>query len=63
MFEKMAGSSGNVVGYKAVGTITASDYKKLEPEIKALVEKQGNLRMLFDVSEFKWEKLRHGYRN
>jgi hypothetical protein len=57
MFEKMAGSSGNVVGYKAVGTITASDYKKLEPEIKALVEKQGNLRMLFDVSEFKWEKV------
>jgi L-2-hydroxyglutarate oxidase LhgO len=57
MFEKMAGSSGNVVGYKAAGTLTAADYKKLEPEVKALVEKQGNIRMMFDMSEFKWEKV------
>ena len=57
MFEKMANSSGNVVGYKAVGTITKEDYKKLEPEIKALVEKQGSIKMLIDMSEFKWEKV------
>ncbi len=56
MFEKMADSSGNVVGYKAVGTLTATDYKKLEPEVKALVDKQGNIRMLMDMSQFKWEK-------
>jgi len=57
MFEKKPESSGNVVGYKAVGTLTAADYKKLEPEVKALVEKQGNIRMMFDMSEFKWEKV------
>jgi SpoIIAA-like len=57
MFEKMAQSSGKVVGYKAIGTITASDYKKLEPEVKSFVEKEGNIRMLFDLSDFKWEKL------
>ncbi len=56
MFEKMSESSGNVVGYKVAGTITASDYKKLEPEVKALIEKEGNIRMLFDMSGFKWEK-------
>jgi hypothetical protein len=57
MFEKMAESSGNVVGYKAIGKITASDYKKLEPEVKALVKKEGNVRMLFDMSDFQWEKV------
>jgi len=56
MFEKKPESSGNVVGYKAIGTLTASDFKKLEPEVKALVEKQGNIRMMYDMSEFKWEK-------
>jgi len=56
MFERMADSSGNIVGYKAIGTLTASDYKKLEPEVRTLVEKQGHIRMLFDMSEFKWEK-------
>ena len=57
MFEKLEGSSGNVVGYKAIGTITASDYLKLEPEVKALVEQEGNIRMLIDLSEFKWAKM------
>ena len=57
MIEKLAENSGNVVGYKAIGTITASDYQKLEPEFKALVEKEGNVRVLIDMSEFKWEKM------
>ena len=57
MFKKMAGSSGNVVGYKAIGEISASDYKELEPEVKALVKKEGNIRLLFDMTEFKWEKV------
>jgi hypothetical protein len=57
MIEKMPESSGRVIGYKAVGTITASDFKKLEPEVKSLVEKEGNVRMLFDLSDFKWEKI------
>ncbi len=56
MYEKMAESSGNIVGYKAVGTITDADNKKLETEVKALVEKQGNIRTMFDMSQFKWEK-------
>ncbi|MCJ7443618.1 MAG: STAS/SEC14 domain-containing protein [Methanotrichaceae archaeon] len=56
MMEKLAESSGNVVGYKAIGKITASDYMKLGPEVKALVEKEGNIRMLFDLTDFKWEK-------
>ena len=57
MIKKLGESSGNVIGYKAIGTITASDYMTLEPEVRALVEKEGNIRMLIDLSEFKWEKM------
>jgi SpoIIAA-like len=57
MFEKLAESSGNVVGYKAIGEITASDYKILEPEVKAFVENKGNIRLLFDLTDFRWEKV------
>jgi hypothetical protein len=57
MFEKLAESSGNIVGYKAIGILTASDYLKLEPEVKALVEKEGNICLLIDLSEFKWAKM------
>jgi len=57
MIQKLAESSGNVVGYKAIGVITASDYLKLEPEVRDLVEMEGNVNMLIDMTEFKWEKL------
>jgi hypothetical protein len=57
MIQKLAESSGNVVGYKAIGEITASDYLKLEPEVRDLVEKEGNVRMLIDLTEFQWEKM------
>ena len=57
MIEKLAESSGNVVGYKAIGVITATDYLKLEPEVRDLVEKEGNVNMLIDLTDFEWEKL------
>ena len=57
MIEKLAESSGNIIGYKAIGTITALDYRKLEPEVRSLVEKEGHIRMLIDLSDFKWEKM------
>lgn len=37
--------------------ITAADYLKLEPEVRDLVEKEGNIRMQIDPTEFQWEKL------
>jgi len=57
MFEKLKDSSGNVIGFKAIGTITASDYHELVPEVRSLVAKEGNIRLLFDLSNFKWEKI------
>ena len=29
----------------------------MEPEVKALVEKKGNIRSMFDMTDFKWEKI------
>jgi SpoIIAA-like len=55
MFEKLAESSGNVVGYKAVGKLTKSDFEGIEPEVKALVEKEGTICILFDMAGYKGE--------
>jgi hypothetical protein len=70
MFEKLAESSGNVVGYKAVGKLKPSDFKALEPEVKALIEqdrikkqyqyREGSIRLLFDMAEYKGETVRVG---
>ena len=58
MIEKLVESSGNVVGYKAIGTITGPDYtQKLVPEVRELIERYGKIRMLIDLSDFEWEKM------
>ena len=57
MFEKMSESSGNVIGFKVVGTITKTDYDTLVPEVEALVGREGEFRLLLDMTEFKWEKV------
>jgi hypothetical protein len=57
MMEKMVESSGNVLGYKFTGTINVDDIKKMEPEVDALVQKEGNVRILFNMTGFKWEKI------
>lgn len=58
MFEKLSESSGNVVGYKIVGKLEPSDFEKLEPEVKALVEKEGTIRLLFDMAGYEGESAR-----
>ncbi len=55
MFEKLAESSGNAVGYKATGKLSKSDFEGLEPQVKALVEKEGKIRILFDMTGYKGE--------
>lgn len=58
MFEKMSKSSGNVIGYKAIGKLTPADYEKLVPEVEELVKQVGNFRMLMDLEEFQWETVK-----
>lgn len=57
MFEKMNESAGNVAGYRVVGKITKDDYESLVPEVEALVEQEGNIRLLLDMEQFKGEEV------
>jgi hypothetical protein len=56
VFEKMTESSGNAIGYKVVGAITKADYEQMMPEVEALVQNEGNIRLLLDMEEFRTEK-------
>lgn len=55
----MSESSGKAVGYRAAGAITEADCEKLFPEIRSLIEKEGTIRILFDMSAFKGFEIRH----
>ncbi|MBU1118804.1 STAS/SEC14 domain-containing protein [Patescibacteria group bacterium] len=52
MFEKLPESLGNVVGYKATGTLSDADYKKLIPELDSLINEKGEIGLLLDFEEF-----------
>ncbi len=58
MFEKLSERSGSVVGYNGVGTLAPSDYEQLEPEFRALVEREGSIRLLFDMAGYKGETVK-----
>jgi len=34
------------------------DNEKMEPEVNALVQKEGNVRILFSLTGFKWEQIK-----
>ena len=57
MIEALAGSSGNVLGYKVSGDVTKEDYAVLDPAVAAVVEHYGGVRLLLDMTEFHWEKV------
>ena len=57
MIEKLEQSSGNVIGYKMIGKIKKKDYPPMVAEIEALVEENGEINLLMDLTEFKWEKV------
>ena len=57
MIEKLEQSTGNVLGYKIAGTIGKEDYAVMVPEVEALIEQKGQINILLDMTEFKWEKV------
>jgi len=57
MIEKMDESEGNVLGFKAIGTITKADYDVLIPEVQTIVDKEGSFSLLLDLTQFQWEGL------
>ncbi|MFQ5426221.1 MAG: STAS/SEC14 domain-containing protein [Gaiellales bacterium] len=57
MIEKLDRSAGSVLGVKCVGSITKDDYGILVPAVESVVDEHGSVRLLIDVSEFRWEKI------
>ncbi|MEA3336995.1 MAG: STAS/SEC14 domain-containing protein [Chloroflexota bacterium] len=57
MITKFEQSSGNTIGYKISGTISKDDYAVMVPEAEALVDQEGDINMLLDLSEFHWEEI------
>ena len=57
MITKMSESKGNILGLKIIGDITKEDFKILEPEVQALVDKEGSIFLLLDMTQFKWEDI------
>lgn len=57
MFQEMSESEDNVLGFRVVGDVTKDDYSTLVPEVEAAVEEYGSIRLLFDLTNFKWEKV------
>jgi hypothetical protein len=57
MIQQIGQSEDNVLGYRVIGDVTKEDYANLEPAVKAAVAEYGAVRLLFDLSEFKWEKI------
>ena len=52
MIEIMAESSGNIIGIKAIGTLTDADYQEmLIPNLEGLFAQYRKLRMLFYMGE------------
>jgi hypothetical protein len=58
MLEKLSESSGSVVGYKVQGKVTAADYRQLDPEVQALVDKYDSVCLLLDLQEFGGEEVK-----
>ncbi len=57
MIETMDQSEDNVLGYRCVGEITKDDYATLTPAVESAIKSYGTIRLLFDLTEFKWEKV------
>ncbi|VAV82315.1 hypothetical protein MNBD_DELTA01-654 [hydrothermal vent metagenome] len=52
MIEKLDRSAGKMVGYKISGKLHDEDYKKFVPEIEAVIEKEGPVRVLLVMRDF-----------
>ena len=57
MIQQIGQSEDNVLGYRIIGDITKDDYTQLVPTVEAAVKEYGAIRLLFDLSDFTWEKV------
>lgn len=57
MIEKMERSHDNVLGFRISGDVTRADYEVLEPPVQGGIKTSGSVRVLLDMTDFRWEKV------
>ena len=56
MIETMEKSTSACLGYKLYGSVTSADYLTLNPAVAAALKANGSVSLLFDMTDFTWEK-------
>jgi hypothetical protein len=51
MIKKLERSSGKVYGVEVSGALTVEEYRKYEPELEAIIEKEGKINVLVIVKD------------
>ncbi|MHC1595065.1 MAG: SpoIIAA family protein [Methanotrichaceae archaeon] len=51
MFEKLDGSSGKVIGFRASGRLKDADYKEIAPQFEKAIEESGKIRVLWEMGD------------
>jgi len=57
MLSTMERSTDKILGYTISGNMTKADYQTLVPAMSAVIKAQGSVSALFDLTDFKWEKI------
>jgi len=67
MIERLKKSKGKVIGYELSGKLHDDDYKVLVPEVEAVIAKEGSVRILMHLIDFKgwdlhaaWDDMKFG---
>ncbi|GAA4063771.1 SpoIIAA family protein [Agromyces indicus] len=50
-------SSGDILGFVVSGDVTKADYDVLTPAVEAAVEEHGEVKLMLDLTDFRWEKV------
>ena len=50
-------STGDTLGFVVSGDVTKADYDLMTPAVEAAVEEHGTVKLLLDVTDFRWEKV------
>ncbi len=57
MIERMSRSHDGVLGFRVSGDVAREDYEILEPAVQTIVDESGSVRLLLDLTDFRWEKV------
>jgi hypothetical protein len=57
VIEEIERSEKNVLGFRAVGDITKEDYSTLGTAVEEAVDEYGDIDLVLDLTDFKWEKV------